>query len=162
MKRSLRAATVILLILACLSTACASAPRHRSEQLDVARAAVLAKTLNWHAAWEHLEPNAVLAHYAPDLRYYWFGEVMPSLEAFKAALHRHIIPASYGYSLQPISPDIQVLSPTSAISSFLFNGTVNRRNGTTEPVAAAVSLVFEKRNGEWWIVHVHESGSRNE
>lgn len=157
-------AALIVPILACLLTACASAvtPATDSEQLEAARAAVLARTLEWHDAWEDLEPDAVLALYAPDVRYYWFGQEMPSLEAFESVLHNYIIPENYGYSLDPISPHIQVLSPTSVVSSYLFKGTVNRRDGTIEPVEAAVSLVFQKRKGHWWIVHVHESGSTTE
>lgn len=68
-------AALIVTILACVLTACTSAvtPATDSEELEAARAAVFAKTLEWHDAWEDLEPDPVLALYAPDVRYYWFG-----------------------------------------------------------------------------------------
>lgn len=118
---------------------------------------LLSLTRKYEDAWETLDAEAILAFHPEDLLYYWRGRLTPSRDAFAQVLREQILPAAgEGYATETIDPRVQTLGPDAGVVSSRF------RSEGSEEVEGAVSLVYERRNGTWKIVHVHESAATSE
>jgi uncharacterized protein (TIGR02246 family) len=147
----------VLGLLPTLPSACARAP---SAQPGPQREAALGDALlvlagEWTAAWNAMDPERMLRLHADDGLFYWpFGR--DTAREFEEVLSSKIIP-NVRYSIEMIEPHVRLLGPDAGIVSFrLHGGEISVRSGETRPYASAVSLVFQRRGGEWKIVHIHE------
>lgn len=151
---------VLTILLGALGAGEVSAQATLSSEDEAAIAdTVLALTEAFNAAWQEMDPEHILQFYNDDLQYYWMGTQMASLEAFEGALHAYILPRTQSYRTEMVAPRVRVLGPDVAVVGFLSRGEVVRRTGETEPIEGAVTLIFARQEGEWKIVHVHESGA---
>jgi uncharacterized protein (TIGR02246 family) len=115
---------------------------------------VLTLAREWLDAWNELDADRMLQFYDEDLLYYWRGRPM-TYEQFEAAVYEHIIP-NESYSIEMTNPHVQVLGADAAVVAFNWRDKADPRNEAQAP-RAAVSLIFERRGGEWKIAHIHES-----
>ena len=120
---------------------------------------VLALTEAYNAAWEALDPEAILAFHPDDLRYYYRGSGgMSSKAAFEGVLREEILPAMRSWSMGVVDPHVEVLGPDAAVVSFAFDTDVVGASGRPYDYrSGALTYVFERRGGSWKIVLMHES-----
>lgn len=114
----------------------------------------------WTAAWNNLNAENMIKLHSKDLQYYYGGKRMAPRATFERVLQEDIIP-NETYSIKMVDPHVQVMGSGAAVVSFLLRGETTRKEATS-PFAAAVSLVLEKRNGKWKIIHIHESSEGND
>lgn len=108
----------------------------------------------WLDAWNELDADRMLQFYDEELLYYWKGRPM-TYEQFKGALLEYIIP-NESYSIEMTDPHVQLLGSDAAVVAFNWRDKAEP-GGEAPSAKAAVSLIFNRHNGEWKIVHIHES-----
>jgi ketosteroid isomerase-like protein len=58
-----------------------------------------------------------------------------------------------------LDPEVVVLGPGAAVISFQWSETTVDAGGTVAQQEGAITLVFQRRAGEWLVVRAHESFS---
>lgn len=132
-----------------------SSPEEEKAITDTA----LTLTEVFNEAWQEMDPERILTFYSDDLQYYRMGTHTSSRAAFEHALDTFILPRTESYRVEVVDPRVRVMGPDAAVVGFVSRGEVVRRTGETESVEGAFTLVYERRHGEWKIVHVHESSA---
>lgn len=107
------------------------------------------------AAWNRLEPGPYLGYYSDDAHFYYEGSHLPR-EEFEQVV-RQEMGAHREFSSEMIDPQVEVLGPDAGVVSFRYEGTAVDTVGNSQQMTAAITTVFERRNGEWKIVQAHES-----
>lgn len=152
---------VLLLIGAPVPASVRAQPTEPAAQEEEALAdTILALTDVYNAAWEALDPEAILRFHSDDFRYYWRGSSagMSSKAAFERVLRDEILPGMRKWSAEVIDPQVEMLGRDGAVVSFEFTSEAEDTAG--EPFdygAGALSYVFERRDEGWPIVLIHES-----
>lgn len=124
------------------------------------REAALADTIRslageMDAAWTSLEPDAYLQHYSDSVRFYYQGSGLGRAEFEKVV--REEMSAIEEWSTEVTHDRVEVLGLDGAVASFRYAGQWTDTAGETRDIAAAVTLVFERRPEGWTVVQAHES-----
>lgn len=107
------------------------------------------------AAWSRLEPGPYLAYYSDDVHFYYQGSHLPR-KKFEQVV-RQQMGAHQEFSTEMMEPRVEVLGPDAGVVSFRYEATAVDTAGSSQQLTAAVTAVFERRDGEWKIVQAHES-----
>lgn len=147
----------IILVTATLASGCAPAD---SGQMTAEREAALADTLRAlthqvDSAFKALEPGPYLALYSDDTHFYYDGSHLPR-KKFEAVVQKEM-QAFESFSSSMMEPQVEVLGPDAGVVSFRYEGTAVDTAGNSQKMTAAITAVFERRNGEWKVVQAHES-----
>jgi ketosteroid isomerase-like protein len=152
---------VAVLLLGCTGSGMTSAqPRRLDAQQEAALAeTIFAVTERYNAAWEALSAESILAFHPDDLRYYYRGSGgISSRAVFERILRDEILPSMRSWSMKVIDPHVKVLGPDAATVSFVFDTEVVDASGQPDDYGSgALTYVFERRDGEWQIILIHES-----
>lgn len=148
---------LIGLLVGIVGAGCSSVERG---QLSSEREAAIADTLlsltrQVDTAFTQLEPGPYLRYYSEDAHFYYRGAHLPK-KKFETVVRREMA-AFERYSTEILDPRVEVLGPNGGVVSFRYRGQVADTTGDTRSVSAAVTLVFERRNGQWKVVQAHES-----
>ncbi len=155
-KRTAVAAILSVLAALVLISAC-SGQKGAGGKNDVAET-ILSLTNKYNAVWETLEWERIAPFHSNDIRYYWRGVLASSSQAeFKRHFHEDILTEIQGYSATTVDPHVQALGSDAGVVSFEFRGQVVTPDGKTHDYSGAMSYVFERREGDWKIVLIHES-----
>lgn len=155
---SLRAAVLLIAVLpGSLGTACVPAD---SGQMTAEREAALADTLRAlthqvDSAFTALEPEPYLALYSDDTHFYYDGSHLPR-KKFEAVVRKEM-GAFESFSTTMMGARVEVLGPDAGVVSFRYRGEAVDTAGNTQEMTAAVTVVFERRGGQWKVVQAHES-----
>lgn len=107
------------------------------------------------AAFEALDPQPYLAYYSDDAHFYYDGSHLPAKE-FEEVVRQEM--AKYRkFSTTVMDPQVEVLGRDAGVVSFRYRGRAADTAGNSQKLTAAVTVVFERRNGEWRVVQAHES-----
>ena len=118
---------------------------------------VLALTNEYVVAWESLNQEDILRFHSDDIQYYWMGTGSVTSNAAFAGLLKMILPTLRSWSMKVREPRIKVLGPDAAVVSFLFDFESVGTDGQLDSGTQAATYVFERLNGDWKIIIVHES-----
>lgn len=149
----------ILMTLAVLA-ACTATRSARPDPSSEAEIAGVLRSLTdeYNAAWEQLDLPRIVEYHAEDLTYYRQGVVAAaSPEEFERMYHDEVATQITSYGAETSDLVVKALGPDAGMVAFLFRGEVTTPDGTTHDYSGALSYVFERRAGEWRIVHIHES-----
>lgn len=158
--KTTRVEAIVLLtavLLGGVGTGCAPAD---SRQMTAEREAAVADTLRAltrqvDSLFKALDPEPYLALYSGDTHFYYDGSHLPR-KKFEAVVRKEM-KAFERFSTTMMEPQVEVLGPDAGVVSFRYRGEAVDTAGTTREMTAAVTVVFERRNGEWKIVQAHES-----
>lgn len=131
-----------------------------SSPMTAGREAALADTIRSlaeevDAAWTDLEPAPFLQLFSDDIQFYYQGSRLGRAE-FEEVVKEEMS-AIEKWSTEITDFRVEVLGPHAAVASFQYEGQWMDTAGETRDIAAAVTLVFERRDGEWTVVQAHES-----
>lgn len=131
-----------------------------SGQMTAQREAALADTLRAlthqvDSAFTALDPEPYLALYSEDTHFYYDGSHLPR-KKFEAVVRREM-EAFERFSTTMMEPQVEVLGPDAGVVSFRYQGEAVDTAGNPQKLTAAVTVVFERRSGEWKVVQAHES-----
>lgn len=147
----------IILVVATIASGCAPAD---SGQMTAEREAALADTLRAlthqvDSAFRALEPEPYLALYSEDTHFYYDGSHLPR-KKFEAVVRKEM-GAFEEFSTTMMEPQVEVLGPDAGVVSFRYRGEAVDTAGNSQKLTAAITAVFERRDGEWKVVQAHES-----
>lgn len=135
-------------------------------RLDAEREAALADSIlsltrQYNAAWESLSADRISAFHSDDFHYYWRGSTDASSRAeYDRLLREEILPSMQKWSAEMHDPYVKVLGPNAAVVSFEFSsGVLNAAGEPDDYGSGALTYVFERRDGKWKIVLIHESAA---
>jgi uncharacterized protein (TIGR02246 family) len=106
-------------------------------------------------AWMALEPHAYLDLFSDDVT--WLYEGAGIDRATFEAMVRGYMAAHTQAHWTLKEPEVEVLGSDAAVVSGRWSLTQTDMAGLETEDAGAITLVYERRNGEWKIVHAHES-----
>jgi uncharacterized protein (TIGR02246 family) len=110
----------------------------------------------WNTALGSGDPEKVAALYAPD------AVLLPTASPQIRTTHAEIVDY-FEHFLQrkPVGTKlrtvVEVLDSNTAIDTGVYRFTLTNADGTTQDVDARYTYVYEKRDGNWWIVNHHSS-----
>jgi len=134
-----------------------------SEELTAAQEAEIAETLlsiteTYNAVWEELDLERISEYHADDFTYYRRGVVQSASQTeFERAYHDDVATQITAYWADATDTWVEVLGPNSGIVAFVFRGGVETPDGGEFDYDGALTYVYEQRDDEWKIVHIHES-----
>ncbi len=118
---------------------------------------LLAITHAYNAAWGEWRAEPILEFHGEDFQYYFFDERIG--EEFESVLREIWLPASQGYSIEMIDPQVEILGRDGAIVSFQYRDREVTNSGSIQENRGALGYIFERRAGKWKIVRIHHSGT---
>ena len=146
---------VLALVTGC--TAMQSAQHGTTTHAEIADI-LLSVSNEYNAAWEALDPVRIAKFHAEDFTYYRQGVIAAaSPEEFQEMYHDDVATQITAYRADTSEVVVKTLAPDAGIVAFLFRGEVTTPNGATHEYSGALTYVFERRMGEWKVVHIHES-----
>jgi ketosteroid isomerase-like protein len=117
---------------------------------------LLSTTEEYNAVWESLDFERISAYHGDDFTYYRRG-VVDSASDFQMAFLENVATQITAYWSYASSISVDVLGQDAGIVAFLFRGGVETPGGAKHDYDGAPTYVFERRRGDWKIVHIHES-----
>ncbi len=153
-----RAVAVALSIVATLALVSVSSCQKGAQGEDDLAEFLLSLTNEYNAAWETLNLDSISEFHSDDIRYYWRGLlVCASQSEFERHFREDILTVITAYSAETVEPHVEVLGPDAGVVSYGFRGQVVTPDGETQDYSGALSIVFERRDGDWKVVLIHES-----
>jgi ketosteroid isomerase-like protein len=131
-------------------------------ELTAEREAALADTLrsvlqDFNDAFFALEPGPYLDYFPEDFHFYGRADYMTRTEYGEGI--RELMGGDRDWSGDVRDVRVEVLGPDAGTASYTWRATVVDTAGNEEEHAGAVTVVFERREGEWRVVRAHESQS---
>jgi uncharacterized protein (TIGR02246 family) len=165
--RRFAAIAALLFGLAASSSLDAAAPRPaegdahpRSSQISKGTAQdtaeLLSLTEQWVRSWNEKDVDRMRQLQADDLLYGVFGSFTEGPVLIEQLRSNNFWGVTY--SLRTVDPKVRILSSDIALVLFALVGTSAGPKGA-QPYRSLFTLVYQRRDGEWKIVHVHDSDS---
>lgn len=147
----------LLLLAGSLLAAC---DRQDTPQLSPERKAAVKDTIRTLtaqvvASYDSLEPAPYLARFSDDFQY--FGEGRRWSRAKFEQMTRKEMATFQRSSFEMVDPTVEVLGQGAAAISLGYHGEYVDSAGQTHGGTSLMTLVYEKRDGEWLIVRAHQS-----
>ena len=110
------------------------------------------------ATWSRLDPDAYLALFSEDVGFYERGKRLTRADLEAAVRRGTTRLREIGWEAKITGgPYVEVLGPDAAVATFLYQARIGGNTRDARDLAAAWTLVYERRNGEWRVVQAHES-----
>jgi len=116
-------------------------------------------TADYNKVWETLNVEKIAEfHSNESFLYYWHGELASKDNDHFRKLFPEILATVKGWAIKTTSePSIQVINKNAAIISFTLEAESIGLDGKTTKETGALTYVWNKINGKWKIVHIHDS-----
>lgn len=129
-------------------------------EMTAEREAALADTLrsvleDVNDAFFALEPGPYLDYFPDDFHLYGRADYLTRTEYGKGI--RQVMARDRDWSGDVGDVQVEVLGRDAGVASYTYRTTVVDTAGDEEEVTGAVTVVFERREGEWRVVRAHES-----
>jgi ketosteroid isomerase-like protein len=138
-----------------LATSCAQKKSHESIQKQIDEV-----TTQYNKSWETLDLEKIAAFHSAESFLYWSsgGLSCGSNEEFRNVFG-NILPMMKTWTIKDISSySVQVLGPDAAVASLLLNAeSVGQDGSVSNHGSGALTYVWNRIDGDWKIVHIHES-----
>lgn len=119
---------------------------------------LLALTHDLVASWTRLEPDDYLDRFSDDLAFYFEGAAVPRSK-FEAVV-RETMASLRESTFEVLDPDVVMLGDSAGVVSFCLREVMVDRGGAVAEVEGALTLVYQRRDGDWVVVRAHESLTR--
>lgn len=106
------------------------------------------------ATWSDLDPDAYLQFFSNDVQFYFRG--WSDREQFEKMVRR-ILSNTREYPYEITDRKIRVLGQDAAVATLIYRAQPVSAKGESADFEAAYTLVYERRDGAWKVVHAHES-----
>lgn len=149
----------MVVALSTVALGCAEQEGQRAGELTAQEERALADTLesqarNLLATWSELEPQPYLRLFSEDLQFYFQGWI--DREEFEKRVPE-IMDGLSDYSTAVTDPRIEVLGRDAGVVTLIYRAQPVDTAGESHEFKAVFTLVYERRDGRWKVVQVHES-----
>jgi hypothetical protein len=119
---------------------------------------LMARTQQWVDTWNNKDLEGMRRLHAADIgrQRYGIGHGFTTVEWLLKELRDKNF-WGLSWSLRIVDPEVRMLGGDAGLVSFRLLGTETPTEGPAHPFSAAFSVVFQRIQGEWRIVHVHDS-----
>ena len=117
-------------------------------------AKLLSLTEQWVRTWNEKDVDRMHQLQADDLLYGVFGSFTEGPVLLEQLRSNNFWGVTY--TLKTVDPKVRMLSPDTALVLFKLVGTSVGPKGS-QPYRSLFTLVYQRRGGEWKIIHVHDS-----
>lgn len=140
------------------ATAAVQTARGAATSIDAAQSADLSATLlglthDWVQTWNERNLERMQQLHGRGMLY-GYGDTFMTGETLIEVLRRENF-WGLTYSLRATNLHVRILSTEAALVSFLLVGR-EIRGDSARPYSALFTLVFQRQEGEWKIVHIHD------
>ncbi len=153
-------ALALMPVLHCPASAAAAFQPAKSDQTPTASgqfpslsSKLLGLTNEWVRTWNEKNANGMQQLYGAGMLY-GFGQSFVTGEALVDLLRRENF-WGLSWSLKAENPQVRMLGPDAALVWFRLDGQ-ETGNGRSRPYSALFSLVFQRQNGQWRIIHIQD------
>ena len=145
----------IILFLLLFTNSCSS-----DDSYEAVKKQILDITTEYNKTWETLKVDQIATYHSNESFLYWGhgGLVCTGNDDFRKVFSE-ILPMMRKWTIKEISSlSVQVLNQHAAITSFILNAESIGLDGTkSNHGSGALTYVWNKINGKWKIIHIHES-----
>ena len=135
-----------------------AAPHSGSSDISKGNAEDTAKLLSlteqWVRTWNEKDVDRMQQLQADDLLYGVFGSFTQGPVLLEQLRSNNFWGVTY--TLRTVDPKVRILSSDTALVLFKLVGTSVGPKGS-QPYRSLFTLVYQRRGGEWKIVHIHDS-----
>ena len=120
---------------------------------------ILSITEKYNKTWETLDMEKVAKfHSDSSFRYYRnIRSGIKSNEDFRKLMPQYMYVIK-SWKMKVSNPEVQVLSENAAVIGFIGKAEmIDKDNKSSDAGSGAYTYIWKKLNGEWKIVHIHES-----
>lgn len=120
---------------------------------------VLDLTSQYNKVWETLNVEKIAEYHSNEsFIYYWHGSLASESNDHFRKLFPEILSTAKAWSMKKISqPLVQIINEDAVVISFAFEAETTGLDGTKMNETGALTYVWNNINGQWKIVHIHES-----
>lgn len=121
---------------------------------------IIGLTGDYNMAWESLDMDSVASYHSEDFTYYWHGSLSVSNNKDFVEEYKKIMSDAAEWTMYIDNLQVQVLDDNNAIIGFDISETsFVLKDGTEYDYGiGAMTYFWHRRDGEWKLVHIHESG----
>jgi ketosteroid isomerase-like protein len=133
--------------------------KNNDSDSSVVKQQIIAVTSDYNKAWETLNVEKIAEfHSNQSFLYYWHGDLASKDNDHFRKLFPEILASTKEWSIKKTSePIIQVMNKNAAIISFTLEAESIGLDGTKSKEMGALTYVWNKIDGKWKIVHIHDS-----
>jgi len=148
----------IFLFIILFTTSCT-----RNDSYEAVKKQILDLTTQYTKTWETLNVEQIATYHSNESFLYWgHGELQcTSNDQFRKAFSK-ILPMMKKWTVKETSSfSVQVLNKDAAVTSFILKAESVGLDGTiANHGSGALTYVWNKINGEWKLIHIHESAKQ--
>lgn len=115
---------------------------------------LLGLTQEWVKTWNEKDVDRMQQLHSDDFLYGVFGSFGDGRVLLNALRRENFW--NLTYTLRMVEPRVRILSSDTALVLFQLVGQSTGPKGT-KPYGSLFTLVYQRRGGEWKIIHVHDS-----
>ena len=135
----------------------------RNDSSEAVKKEILDLTTHYNKTWETLNAEQIASYHSNESFQYWgHGELQcASNDQFRNAFSK-ILPMMRKWTVKKISQfSVQAVNQHAAITSFILDAESIGLDGTkSNHGSGALTYVWNKINGKWKIIHIHESAKK--
>ena len=122
------------------------------------RQKLLDLTSQYNKVWETLNVEKIAEYHSNErFIYYWHGDLASESNDHFRKLFPEILSATKAWSMKTSNPLVQIINKDAGVISFTFEAEVTGLDGAKMNEIGALTYVWNNINGQWKIVHIHES-----
>lgn len=116
-------------------------------------------TKTYNSVWETIDMDSVATYHSNDFKYYWHGNLTAESNEVFVKEYKRIMSTTKEWSMEVDDLDVQVLDENTAIVGFTSTSShlITKDNQEFNYGIGAFTYVWNKKNGIWKLVHIHES-----
>jgi uncharacterized protein (TIGR02246 family) len=120
---------------------------------------IIEMTDAYHQTWETVNMDSVAKFHDDNIRYYWHGFKAASSNDEFIEVFKEWMSTTKVWKMEVENYDVQVLTDDIAIIGYNTKSTTTiLTNGEYYDYGnGALSYIWRKKNGDWKIIHIHES-----
>lgn len=119
---------------------------------------ILDVTSEYNKVWESLSVEDIAEfHSDKSFIYFWKGQLAANSNQHFRDIFTKILSTTKEWSMKTSQQTIQIIDENTAIISFAIETQSIEMNGTKSNETGALTYVWNKIDGKWKIVHIHES-----
>ena len=132
----------------------------RKDSHELIKKQIVDLTKQYNQTWETLDVEKIAAYHSNESFLYWgHGELVCTSNVQFRKVFSGILPMMRKWTVKETSRfSVQVLNKDAAVTSFILKAESVGLDGTiSNHGSGALTYVWNKLNGKWKLIHIHES-----
>lgn len=121
-------------------------------------------TNHYNKVWETVDMDSVATYYSDDFKYYLHGYLTAGSNKEFVKEYKRIMSTTKEWSMEIANLDVQILRENTAVLEFNSTNSylLTIDNKEFDYGIGAFTYIWNRTNGIWKLVHIHESALKEE